>query len=384
MTSSLISSRDASKDFSNVDEERRREEPSPFEVVLVAEQEGVIQATGGLRVIPDYSLDAIHSTVLGPAVGGARFWNYASEDEALADALRLSRGMTYKNALPRLPLGGGKSVIIGDSKLANREAIFRAHGRFVETLGGRYITAEDVGTSPSDMEIVCRETNHVAGLLGRSGDPAPITARGVFRAIEASAKYLWNSDRLAGVTVAIQGCGHVGYHLAKNLYAAGARLIASDVDAEKVSRLIEEFNAVAVQPDDIFAVSADIFAPCALGGVINDRTIPQLLARIVVGAANNQLLEERHGEMLKEEGILYAPDYAANAGGIFNGCIELLGSEPERASKKVDEIYETVLEIFETAKAEVTSTNKAADRIAENRFLAAAGLQNVAEMKLAT
>lgn len=316
---------------------------------------------------------AIHSTVLGPAVGGARFWNYASEDEALADALRLSRGMTYKNALPALPLGGGKSVIIGDSNLLNREAIFRAHGRFVERLGGRYITAEDVGTSPSDMEIVRRETSHVAGLLDHSGDPAPITARGVFRAIQASAKYLWNSDHLSGVTVAVQGCGHVGYHLAKKLNAAGAKLIVSDVDADKVSRAVEEFNAVAVQPDDIFGVSADIFAPCALGGVINDRTIPQLRVRIVAGAANNQLLEERHGEMLKERGILYAPDYAANAGGIFNGCTELLGWKPECASKKVDEIYNTVLMIFETAKAEGISTNKAADRIAESRLQAAHG-----------
>jgi leucine dehydrogenase len=318
---------------------------------------------------------AIHSTALGPAVGGARFWNYANEDEALADALRLSRGMTYKNALPALPLGGGKSVIIGGSNLLDREAIFRSHGRFVETLGGSYITAEDVGTSPSDMEIVRRETSHVAGLLDHSGDPAPITARGVFRAIQASAKYLWNSDRLSGVTVAIQGCGHVGYHLAKKLNEVGAKLMVSDVEADKVSRMVEEFKASAVRPDDIFGVSADIFAPCALGGVINNQTIPQLRVRIVAGAANNQLLEERHGEMLNERGILYAPDYAANAGGIFNGCTELLGWEPERAAKKVDEIYDTILTIFETAKAEGISTNKAADRIAENHLRAEGGLE---------
>ena len=316
---------------------------------------------------------AIHSAVLGPAVGGTRFWNYASEDEALADALRLSRGMTYKTALPALPLGGGKSVIIGNGNLLNREAIFRAHGRFVETLGGRYITAEDVGTSPSDMEIVRRETNHVAGLLDHSGDPAPITARGVFRAIQASAKYLWNSDQLSGIMVAVQGCGHVGYHLAKTLYEAGAKLIVSDFDNDKVARVVEEFKASAVQPDDIFGVSADIFAPCALGGVINDRTIPQLRVRIVAGAANNQLLEERHGEMLKKRDILYAPDYATNAGGIFNGCTELLGWDPECAAKKVDQIYKTILTIFETAKAEGIPTNKAADRIAENRLQAASG-----------
>jgi leucine dehydrogenase len=316
---------------------------------------------------------AIHSTVLGPAVGGTRLWNYASEDEALADALRLSRGMTYKTALPALPLGGGKSVIIANSSLLNREAIFHAHGRFVETLRGRYVTAEDVGTSPSDMETVRRETNHVAGLLDRSGDPTPTTARGVFRAIQASAKYLWSSDHLSGITVAIQGCGHVGYHLAKKLNEAGAKLIVSDVDNDKVARVVEEFKASAVQPDDIFGVSADIFAPCALGGVINHRTIPQLRVRIVAGAANNQLLEDRHGEMLKERGILYAPDYAANAGGVFNGCTELLGWDPERAAKKVDEIYETILTICETAEAQGISTNKAADRIVENRLQAASG-----------
>lgn len=311
---------------------------------------------------------AIHSTVLGPAVGGARFWNYSSEEEALTDALRLSRGMTYKNALAGLPLGGGKSVIIGDSKAANREAIFRAHGRFVETLGGLYITAEDVGTTPADMEIVRQETRHVAGLLEGSGDPSPITARGVFRAIQASASYLFARDDLSGMTVAIQGCGHVGYHLAKSVYAAGAKLIVTDVDAERVSRVVDEFNVIAVEPDEIFSVRADVFAPCALGGIINDRTIPQFRVRIIAGAANNQLLEERHGEMLTERGILYAPDYAANAGGVFNGCIELLGWERERAARKVDEIYDTILSIFQRAKADGITTNKAADRLAEDRI----------------
>jgi leucine dehydrogenase len=191
--------------------------------------------------------------------------------------------------------------------------------------------------------------------------------------MQASVRYLWNTDKLSGAAVAIQGCGHVGYYLAKNLAAAGARLIVSDLDAEKVSRLVEEFNAVAVGADDIFGVTADIFAPCALGGIINDRTIPQLRVRIVAGAANNQLLEERHGEMLRERAILYAPDYAANAGGVFNGCMELLGWVPERASKKVDEIYDTILTICETANAEGIPTNKAADRIAENRLRTAEG-----------
>ena len=202
---------------------------------------------------------AIHSTVLGPAIGGTRLWDYSSEEEALTDALRLSRGMTYKNALPGLPFGGGKAVIIG--KAVSREAIFRSHGKFVETLGGKFITAEDVGTSPADMEIVRSETRHVGGLLRGAGDPSPYTAQGVFRAMQASAKFVWNTEDLSGVTVALQGCGQVGYELSKRLNAAKARLIVSDVDAQKLSRVIEEFNAVAVQPEDIFSVSADIFAP---------------------------------------------------------------------------------------------------------------------------
>ena len=311
---------------------------------------------------------AIHSSELGPAIGGTRLWNYASEDEALTDALRLSRGMTYKNALPGLPLGGGKAVIIADAKSLDRETIFRAHGRFVETLGGRFITAEDVGTSPADMAIVRKETSHVGGLLSGAGDPSPFTARGVFRAMQAAASYVWNGGDLSRVTVAIQGCGNVGYHLAKSLNAVGAKLIVSDVDPRKVLRVVDEFKAVGVAPDDILAVRADIFAPCALGGVINDQTIPRLAARIVAGAANNQLLEERHGEMLSERGILYVPDYAANAGGVFSGCIDLLGWDRERAWNKVDEIYDTILGILDIASAEGISTNKAADRIAEKHL----------------
>ncbi|HEY8226806.1 MAG TPA: Glu/Leu/Phe/Val dehydrogenase [Pyrinomonadaceae bacterium] len=311
---------------------------------------------------------AIHSTALGPAVGGTRFWNYASDEEALTDALRLSRGMTYKTAVAGLPLGGGKAIIIGDNRKSNREAILRAHGRFVETLRGRYITAEDVGTSPADMEIVRLETRHVAGLLGLSGDPSPYTARGVFRAIQASAKYLWNTDDLSSVTVAVQGCGHVGYQLTKMLHAAGAKLIIADVNANSVARVANEFAVEVVQPNEIFSVAADIFTPCALGGVINDRTIPELKVQIVAGAANNQLLEERHGESLRERNILYAPDYVANVGGVFNGCIELLGWGSARAAKKIDDIYETILTIYERARAEGITTSKAADQLAESRL----------------
>ena len=319
-----------------------------------------------------HGIIAIHSTVLGPAVGGTRFWNYASEDEALTDALRLSQGMTYKSALAGLPLGGGKSIIIGDNKTANREALLRAHGRFVDTLKGRYITAEDVGTSPADMEIVRLETQHVGGLLGRSGDPSPFTARGVFRAIQASAKFRWNTDELAGVKVAIQGCGHVGHNLAKWLHESGAELIVTDVDRDSVARVVDEFAAHAVEPGEIFSVPADIFAPCALGGVINDETIPQLKVQIVAGAANNQLFEERHGAMLEERDILYAPDYVANVGGVLNGCRELLGWEAENALSKIDSIYNTMLSIFESAKAQGITTNKAADRLAEDRLRRAA------------
>ena len=311
---------------------------------------------------------AIHSTALGPAVGGTRFWNYSTEEEALIDALRLSRGMTYKTALAGLPFGGGKSIIIGDNKTPDREALFRAHGRFVDTLRGRYITAEDVGTNPADMEIVRLETRHVAGLNGLSGDPSPYTARGVFRAMQAATKFLWGTDDLAGVTVALQGCGHVGYNLAKMLHAANAKLVVTDVDERSVSRVSEEFDAETVHPSEIFSVSADIFAPCALGGVINDETIPELKAQIIAGAANNQLLDERHGEMLRERNILYAPDYVANAGGVLNGGVELLGWNAELASRKVDEIYHTLLTIFETANAQGVAPSAAADRLVEERL----------------
>jgi leucine dehydrogenase len=311
---------------------------------------------------------AIHSTKLGPAVGGTRFWNYTDDEEALRDALRLSRGMTYKTALAGLPFGGGKSIIIGDHTVLDRESIFRAHGRFVDTLGGNYITAEDVGTNTSDMEYVRRETNHVAGLAGRSGDPSPSTAHGVFRALQAAANYRWGADDVSGKTVAVQGCGNVGYHLSKELHDAGAQLVVTDVNIEKAKRVAREFKATVVQPEEIYAVAADIFAPCALGGIINSQTIRQLKVEIVAGAANNQLLETRHGDMLEERKILYAPDYAANAGGVMNGCIEVLGWEPSHALKKIHEIYDTILAIFERSRADGIPTYLAADRLAEQNL----------------
>ena len=311
---------------------------------------------------------AIHSTALGPAVGGTRFWRYESDEAAVKDLLRLARGMTYKNALAGIPFGGGKSIVLRNTTAIDREQLFRAHGRFVESFGGRYITAEDVGTSPADMEFVRLETEHAAGLMGKSGDPSPITARGVFRALEAAAKHRWGSDTLKGRTVALQGCGNVGYHLASHLVEAGARLIVSDVDGSKSDRLVKEFGATVVSPDEIYRQQAEVFAPCALGGIINDETIPQLKVEIVTGGANNQLLEARHGDELHRLGILYAPDYAANAGGIINGCRELLGWEASQSAAKVDEIYETVLDICKTAEAEGIPTYKAADRLAERRL----------------
>jgi leucine dehydrogenase len=316
-----------------------------------------------------HGIIAIHSTVLGPAIGGTRFWHYDSEDEALTDALRLSQGMTYKTALAGLPLGGGKSIIIGNQSSGDRHALLRAHGRFVDMLKGRYVTAEDVGTSPADMEIVRLETQYVGGLIGRSGDPSPHTACGVFRAIQASNQFLWNRFELSGLTVAIQGCGNVGSHLARLLHEAGVRLIVSDVNSENVVRVVDKFGAETVSPNEIFSVKADVFAPCALGGVLNDETIPQLKVQIVAGAANNQLLEERHGVMLRDRSILYAPDYVANAGGVLNGCIELLGWTPELASQKVNEIYNTVLHIFKSAEQQNLTTNEAANQLAEQRLL---------------
>jgi leucine dehydrogenase len=312
---------------------------------------------------------AIHSTARGPAGGGTRFWNYRNHDEAIEDVLRLARGMTYKSALAELPLGGGKSVIIGDNKAKEREKIFRSHGRFINSLNGLYTTGEDVGTSPEDMEFVRKETPYVAGLHGLSGDPSPRTAHGVFRAMQAAAQHCWGREDLSGKTVAIQGCGHVGYFLAQELHKTNVRLIVADVDSEKVGRVVSDFGATAVAPEQICFTQSDIFAPCALGGIINDQTIPRFAARIICGAANNQLLEPRHGDLLEEHGIAYAPDYAANAGGIIGGCcMEMLGWDEARTMKKVDAIYDTILKIFTISGQEKIPSYQAADRLAEQRL----------------
>jgi leucine dehydrogenase len=320
---------------------------------------------------------AIHDTTLGPALGGTRFWHYATTDEAVTDALRLARGMTYKSAVAGINLGGGKSVIMGDNRRTDREALFRAHGRFVETLGGRYITAEDIGTSPADMEYIKLETDHVAGLLGLSGDPSPVTAYGVYVGMKAAARVCWGTDDLSGRTVAVQGCGKVASHLVQHLHGEGAKLVVTDIDAEKVKRVVQETGASSVPPAAIYDQEADVYAPCALGATINDETLPRLKVQIIAGGANNQLAEDRHGDLLEQRGILYAPDYVINGGGVINVYGELHRWPVERAKKKAGEIYETLLQIFEIAKRERIPTYRAADRLAEQRIAAVAGLDRM-------
>lgn len=318
---------------------------------------------------------AIHSTTLGPALGGTRFWQYASDAEALTDALRLARGMTYKNAVAGLNLGGGKAVIIGDNTTRNREMLFRAHGRFVESLGGRYITAEDVGTSPGDMDYVHMETEYVGGLGGRSGDPSPVTARGVFRAIQASAQRKWGSTSLEAKSVIVQGIGHVGQYLCQELASVGAKLFVHDIRPERVKEMVDKYGATPISADDVYTTKADIFAPCALGAILNDETIPCLQVAIVAGAANNQLLDgDRHAAALEKRGILYAPDFVANAGGVINVYSELTGWTSERTLRKADEIFETILGVYQIADEQKITTALAADRLAERRLAQVGGL----------
>ena len=318
---------------------------------------------------------AFHNTKLGPALGGTRFWNYKNDREAVIDALRLARGMTYKAAITGLNLGGGKSVIIGDPRTKDREAIFRAHGRFVESLKGRYITAEDVGTSVADMDYVQMETQYVTGVAGGSGDPSPVTAFGVYRGIKAAAKERYGSDALDGIRIAVQGTGNVGYYLCQYLAEEGAKLIVTDIDPERVQTVVKEFGAEAVAPDAIYGVDAQIFAPCALGAVVNDETIPQFKFEIIAGSANNQLAEDRHGDELTRRGILYAPDYVINAGGLINVYGELNDWSPERAKQQAAGIYDTLTRIFELAKEQGIPTNEAADRLAEQRIAMVSDIQ---------
>jgi leucine dehydrogenase len=314
---------------------------------------------------------AIHDTTLGPALGGTRMWTYDSEEDAIIDALRLARGMTYKAAAAGLNLGGGKTVIIGDPRKDKNEAMFRAFGRFIQGLNGRYITAEDVGTTVEDMDIIHQETRYVTGVspaFGSSGNPSPVTAYGVYVGMKAAAKKAFGNDSLAGKTVAVQGVGSVAYELCKYLHKEGAKLIVTDINRENLERAVRDFGAEAVSPDKIYDVECDIFSPCALGAIINDDTIDRLKCQVVAGSANNQLKEERHGDLLQEKGIVYAPDYVINAGGLINVADELLGYNRDRAMKKVEGIYDNIMKVFEIAERDNIPTYKAADRMAEERI----------------
>jgi leucine dehydrogenase len=317
---------------------------------------------------------ALHDTTLGPALGGTRFWDYTTDRDALIDVLRLSRGMTYKAALAGLNLGGGKAVIIGDNKTRDREMTMRAHGRAVDSLGGRYITAEDVGTSVEDMDFVHMETEWVVGMQGRSGDPSPVTAYGTYRGIKACALKKFGTEDLGDRAIAVQGVGHVGYHLCRYLSEEGAKLFVTDIDDARAAQAADELGAEVVDPADIYEVEADVFAPCALGAVLNDGTIPQLRVQIVAGAANNQLERAEHDNDLQDRGILYAPDYVINAGGLINVYSELAGWTLERSKRKAGEIHNVLLAIFELAESEGVTSAEAADRLAERRLLRVAQL----------
>jgi len=316
---------------------------------------------------------AIHSLELGPAIGGCRLYDYSDSNAAIRDALRLGRGMSYKAAISNLPHGGGKSVIIKPPNLdeSTRRAMFARFGQFVDSLGGQYITSEDVGTRVEDMNVIHEQTDHVLGFdpdAGSSGDPSPFTAFGVRRGIEAAVQFEWGRDTLDGLHVAIQGVGSVGYYLAEELHELGCELTVTDIDDDAVDRCVEEFGATRVEPDEIYSVDCDIFAPCAMGGAINDDTVDQLECDIVAGSANNQLAEARHGVALRERGILYGPDYAVNAGGLINVAQEYRGYDAQTARKKASHIYDTVLEILERADRENLSTNLVANRIVEERL----------------
>ncbi|WP_408006696.1 branched-chain amino acid dehydrogenase [Pseudalkalibacillus sp. A8] len=313
----------------------------------------------------------IHDTTLGPALGGTRMWTYETEDAAIEDALRLAKGMTYKNAAAGLNLGGGKTVIIGDPRTDKNEEMFRAFGRYIQGLNGRYITAEDVGTTVADMDLIRQETEFVTGVspaFGSSGNPSPITAYGVYRGMKAATKEAFGTDSLEGKVVAVQGVGNVAYNLCKHLHEEGAQLIVTDIHKEAVQRAVDDFGAKAVDTDDIYSVECDIYAPCALGATVNDDTIPQLKAKVIAGAANNQLKETKHGDRVHEMGIAYAPDYVINAGGVINVADELYGYNRERAMKKVETIYDNIASVFEISMRDNIPTYMAADRLAEERI----------------
>ena len=322
----------------------------------------------GLRAIV-----AIHSTVLGPALGGTRFYPYASEDDAVEDVLRLARGMTYKSAAAGLDLGGGKAVVIGDPATTKTEALIRAYARFVDSLGGRYITAEDVGTTQSDMDLIRRETRQVTGVsraLGGSGDPSEATAYGVLHAMKAAARTVLGDTGLSGRHIVVSGVGKVGYALARHLVEERARVTIADVNESAIARAAKDFGAEVAPAEKAHAVECDIFSPCALGAVLNVTTIPELRCRAVVGSANNQLATPDCAGLLLQQGVLYAPDFIVNAGGVINIAEELspAGYHRERAYAAVRTIFDTTTRVIETAAAEGTTTAAAAERLAERRI----------------
>jgi len=310
---------------------------------------------------------AVHNTNLGPAVGGCRMWDYANDDDAVYDVLRLAKGMTYKNAVARLPFGGGKSVIIGNAKEIKSEQLFRAFGRKLEGLGGSYYCAEDVNITCDDVALMNKETNYVLGLEGKSGNPSPFTAYGTFLGIKAALQHQRGHQNFAGIKVVVQGLGSVAYALCKYLSDAGAELFVTDINQDAIKRVVNDFNATAVGIDEIYDLDVDVYAPCALGATINDLTIPRLKATIIAGCANNQLAESRHGEVIREKGILYAPDYVINAGGIINVYYETApeGYSKAASNKHVEVIFDTLTEIFARSEKEQKSTHLIADELAQ-------------------
>lgn len=324
---------------------------------------------------------AVHNTTLGPSLGGLRMWPYRNEEEALNDVLRLSRGMTYKNAVAGLNLGGGKAVIIGDPAKDKSEALFRAFGRFVNSLNGRYITAEDVGIDVNDMEHVFRETEFVTGVHqvhGGSGDPSPFTAFGTLQGLLASLNRKFGDEDVGKYSYAVQGAGHVGMELIKLLRERGAKVFVTDINKDSVQRAVDEFGCTAVGLDEIYDVDADVYSPCALGGTVNEQTLPRLKAKIICGAANNQLANNEIGDEVEKRGILYAPDYAVNAGGVMNISLEIEGYNRERAMRMMRTIYSNVSRIFEIAREQNIPSYQAADRLAEER------IETIGRLKLPT
>ena len=315
---------------------------------------------------------AIHDTTLGPALGGTRMWDYTTEAEALQDVLRLSRGMTFKAAISGLNLGGGKAVIIGDATTEKTEALMKKFGEYVDSLGGKYITAEDVGMNTKDMEYVREMTKHVTGIpesMGGSGDPSPVTAYGVYMGMKASAKFKWGYDSLKEKTILVQGVGHVGENLVKHITEEGAKVYITDINTTKLKEVSEKYGSEIIMGDSIYDIDMDIYAPCALGATLNTNTINRLKCTVIAGAANNQLEDEVvHGEMIKEKGMIYAPDFLINAGGLINVYSEINGYNREESLKQTKKIYNTTLEILLKADAEDITTHKAALIIAQQRI----------------